>query len=57
MFLLRHLRKGLRHMKRVTKLRKTFRRDWQLYVFMLIPLIWVIIFLLRAYVRSADCVP
>lgn len=31
-------------MKRVTKLRKTFRRDWQLYVFMLIPLIWVIIF-------------
>lgn len=44
MFLLRHLRKGLRHMKRVTKLRKTFRRDWQLYVFMLIPLIWVIIF-------------
>lgn len=57
MFLLRHLRKGLRHMKRVTKLRKTFRRDWQLYVFMLIPLIWVIIFLLRAYVRGADCVP
>ena len=44
MFLLRHLRKGLRHMKRVTKLRKIFRRDWQLYVFMLIPLIWVIIF-------------
>ena len=31
-------------MKRVTKLRKIFRRDWQLYVFMLIPLIWVIIF-------------
>ena len=44
MFLLRHLRKGLRLMKRVTKLRKIFRRDWQLYVFMLIPLIWVIIF-------------
>ena len=44
MFLLRHLRKGLRHMKRVTKLRKIFRRDWQLYVFMLVPLIWVIIF-------------
>ena len=31
-------------MKRVTKLRKIFRRDWQLYAFMLIPLIWVIIF-------------
>lgn len=31
-------------MKRVTKLRKIFRRDWRLYVFMLIPLIWVIIF-------------
>lgn len=31
-------------MKRVTKLRKIFRRNWQLYVFMLIPLIWVIIF-------------
>ena len=31
-------------MKRVTKLRKIFRRDWQLYVFMLIPLIWVTIF-------------
>ena len=44
MFLLRHLLQGLRRMKRVTKLRKTFRRDWQLYVFMLIPLIWVIIF-------------
>ena len=31
-------------MKRVTRLRKIFRRDWQLYAFMLIPLIWVIIF-------------
>ena len=31
-------------MKRVTKLRKIFRRDWQLYAFMLIPLIWLIIF-------------